>query len=68
MSVIAHPRWIEKAGGAAAVDRHFQLRGFDTVLVPGSRFLHIEAKSMRPMSGLDETLALFRPRPQQGNP
>lgn len=67
MNVVAHPRWIEKAGGIEAVDRHFQLRGFDTVFVPGSRFLHVEPKSARPMSLLDETIALFRPRPQQRN-
>lgn len=48
MTVIAHPRWIEKSGGVEAVDRHFQLRGYDTLFVPGSRFLHVEPKSREP--------------------
>jgi hypothetical protein len=41
--VIAHPRWIARAT-ADAVERHFQLRGYDLAFVPGSRFMHVEPK------------------------
>lgn len=46
--VIAHPHWVQRAGGIAEVDRHLQLRGYDAVFVDGSQYLHIERKAEPP--------------------
>lgn len=57
-SIIAHPRWVQRAGGIAEVDRHFQLRGFDTVFVDGSQYLHVEPKP----AATPVTARPYRPR------
>ena len=62
--VIMHPRAIESfPRGIDDVEQFWQVRGYDCVLVPGSRFLHVEPKPRDlPPGYAGRIISLFRGR------
>lgn len=61
MSVILHPKFVERETYEGVV-HYLQTRGYDAVLVNGSRFLRMEPKPCTPLVEIKTT---FRPQPQR---